>query len=1187
MATAATPFADRTPARAPAAAAASRPPVAIPRPIPTWEFAGKRLYRTMEGRVIELPEDMTAEQVATLEAEARAAEKELGKGPPPEPVPEVKAPAAKEATKEPPKRVAKRPPGVRGKPVLKVGAAAAALLGTVSKSKVAQYLATRAAPVLARGASMLSRLKQNEQTHDEAGEKLKQSEDAVVIPPSDEQSKSNAGQVSAVGGRATPVVEEQKAKGKLEQSLAARVPRTIEGVDNFKRNKNAQHVGADVLRVVQGDKQAVVSTFADVTQTPPPMPSDHTTVVLPAEEPAPPTPAMNLGQGVIAPLQSEHTDVSQYTKEADGKLKEEGVTQEQLDMVDSGELAEAKKEKKGLEQKAKAEPLAIQTFARSQTEQIDKDLTREEKTGREALRAKRRTALGATGQRQKGAKSALERKREQVAAKINGIYQAAQDSVKRKLADLETQSMKRFDAGNAAATRAFEDNVKREIDAYKADRYSGWFGWARKAKDWLRGMDHLPRVKEIFETNRATFVDTINRLVEEITEENQRVIKECREELDNAKKTIKEYVDSLGPGLRDIGKQAAAEMRDRLNDLDQTIGRKEEELRNKLKDKQAAAIKAIDEKIEKMKEAMAGALAKLGKLLLWAAKKFFTWALGKFGVSLSTIEGVISKGTAVLKAIFTGPIGFVKNLIGAAKLGFQNFGKNFLTHLKNAVFEWLTGSLEGVRLPETWNLRGILSVVFQLLGLTYQNIRAHLVRLVPEPVVRTLETTFALVKTLITEGPMAAWEQLKEIATEIQGAFVDAVKDWIKWKVVEEAIKTILAMFIPGAGIIRAIIGIYDTIVFFIQKAKDIVEMIGNFLGSIAEIAAGNVGAAAVALEAGLARGLKLVIGFLAKFLRLEGITKRIREVIQNIRAKVDAVIAKVAGWVVGLAKRAGKFVAAKALGGDPSAPPEQRLQHGLREGTEAINRLSGSRVGLAVINPVLSAIRLRHNMRLLQAQPRGDRWVVLGEVNPRGESLTDKLVEPGAGTGNFSTKVTYSPVNALGFGIEMDADPVGPDHPAGSPVSQSLRLELREGVGSRKGLGSIADRQGRYRVGHLLNNHLGGPGNDWRNLTPLTPSANATHYHNAEKDLKTLVNLRKRWVRYEVRAIYSGSSATPGPKVHPLETQFARTLKWSYQLKRPSAADPSKLTNDNDDDGSIKAAASGTVENISKGYPD
>jgi hypothetical protein len=248
------------------------------------------------------------------------------------------------------------------------------------------------------------------------------------------------------------------------------------------------------------------------------------------------------------------------------------------------------------------------------------------------------------------------------------------------------------------------------------------------------------------------------------------------------------------------------------------------------------------------------------------------------------------------------PIQFAKNLINAAASGSRT-SKNFLKHLQDALFEWLTGSLEGVVLPETWDLKGILSVVFQMLGLTYANIRSHLVKLIPEPAVKALETTFSLVKTLITEGPMAAWEQLKQLASDVTDAFIGAVKDWIKMKVIEEAIKTVVGLFVPGAGIIRAIIAIYDTIVFFIQRAKDIIQMLGNFLGSIAEIAAGNVGAAADALENGLARALKLVIDFLARFLHLCGITKKIRDTIQKIRGKVDEVIEKVAKWVVEKAK--------------------------------------------------------------------------------------------------------------------------------------------------------------------------------------------------------------------------------------------------------------------------------------------
>ena len=133
--------------------------------------------------------------------------------------------------------------------------------------------------------------------------------------------------------------------------------------------------------------------------------------------------------------------------------------------------------------------------------------------------------------------------------------------------------------------------------------------------------------------------------MEDITADNKRVIRECKEELAEPRTKIDEYVAGLEPGAaRTSARSPPARCRRSSTILDKDIAKKEEELQNKLKDKQAAAIKAIDEKIEKMKEAMSGALAKVGRLLLWAAKKFFTWALEKFGFSLSTIESIIDKG---------------------------------------------------------------------------------------------------------------------------------------------------------------------------------------------------------------------------------------------------------------------------------------------------------------------------------------------------------------------------------------------------------------------------------------------------------------------------------------------------------------------------------------------------------------
>ena len=942
------------------------------------EVLGKLYYRTAGGDLIDLPSDMTAAQVIQLEADARAAITKVGKGPPPQPVPDVKKLDKKEDKKTKLKPFAKgKKPGAAGKGGGKPKAGGSPSLSKVGPGKVAQYLAAKAAPIMAKGFARMQQLRTSQQKHDEAADKRTQAEASVVIPASEGQSKSNSAQVTVVGDRPAPKVDADKGKQTLQATLRENMPRKIEDVDNFKRDMKGQHTGAEVLKTMQGDKSAVVSTFQDMGHTPPPAPREHEPVALPPTEIAPATGPMNLGKDGIAPLQKEHTDLSNYTNEGDKKLTEEGVTQEQLNMVDSGDLATANKEKKGMETAAKNEPIAVQKFAQEQEKNVEKDLKQEETKRRADMNAKRKAGLGATRNKQQGAKSELEKKREEVAKKINGIYTTAQDKVKKRLADLETQSMKRFDDGNDKATKVFENEVNRDIEAFKDDRYSGWFGWARKIRDWIKGIDDLPAIKAIFDRNREKFVATINKLVENISADNKRVVQECKDELQRARTEIKEYVDKLGPSLKDIGKKAADEMSSKLDELDKFVAKKEEDLQNKLKDKQTAAIKAIDEKIEKMKEAMAGALAKLGKLLLWAAKKFFTWALEKFGFSLSTIDSIINKGAAVLKAIFTKPIQFVKNLVRAAINGFKNFGKNFPKHLKDALFEWLTDSLKGVKLPQTWDLKGIVSVALQMIGISKAEVRSVMVEVMGEPTVAHLERTFTLAKTLITEGPMAAWEQLKGMVSDLSDAFVQAVKDYIQQKIIEQAIVTVLAIFVPGAGIIKAIITIYDTIVFFIKKAKTIFEMIGSFLGSIAEIAAGNVGAAADALEKGLARGLVLVISFLASLARLSGITKAIRDAIQKLRAKVRGVLLKIAKWVWEKGRRLGNII----RGQDARSPEEKQrdLNRAVAELRPRVAELLRRGLPRPLLLARLALWRRQYKLTALRLE-RGD---ILAVINP------------------------------------------------------------------------------------------------------------------------------------------------------------------------------------------------------------
>jgi len=613
--------------------------------------------------------------------------------------------------------------------------------------------------------------------------------------------------------------------------------------------------------------------------------------------------------------------------------------------------------------------------------------------------------------------------------------------------------------------------------------------------------------------------------------------------------------------------------------MDSFVAKKEEELQNKLKDKQTAAIKAIDEKIEKMKEAMSGALAKLGKLLLLAAKKFFTWALEKVGFSLADIEGIINKGAAVLKAIFTKPIQFVKNLMNAAITGFQNFGKNFLKHLKDALFEWLTGSLEGLVLPQTWDFPGIISVALQMIGISYQNIRKHMVAVMGEPVVAGLEKTFELVKTLITKGPMAAWDQLKDMAAEMRDAFIDAVKSFIQQKIIEQAIQWLVSLFIPGAGIIKAIIGIYDTVVFFIKKAKQIMEMISNFLGSISEIAAGNIGAAADAMEKGLARGLSLVINFLAALLRLSGITTKIREAIQKIRAKVDAVLLKVAKWIADKAKaliargvgavkgavgkvlqwwkqrkvvKVGKQQATIYFAGEGQKARLSISSSPGAEYTEYLKKIAGQMTSQAQKDAHVKALKLgasieknisSHQMTDAEAN------TLVGEINSMAQLLEIMLL----GAAVPPSIITYKSVVAGGGGQGVEAKMLSPD-PAGSvgtepaddpPIWQAVHNRMND------------ENKRAYVQGHLLNHNVYGPGKRF-NMTPITYKANDEHKRGVEKDVKEYVLDKKQVVFYQVTATYGEHPKSPEylrlnkldpAKRSPLEKDQLRTMEADRKL--------------------------------------
>ncbi|NAZ14720.1 hypothetical protein GT020_01370 [Glutamicibacter soli] len=155
---------------------------------------------------------------------------------------------------------------------------------------------------------------------------------------------------------------------------------------------------------------------------------------------------------------------------------------------------------------------------------------------------------------------------------------------------------------------------------------------------------------------------------------------------------------------------------------------------------------------------------------------------------------------------------------------------------------------------------------------------------------------------------------------------------------------------------------------------------------------------------------------------------------------------------------------------------------------------------------------KIKNRFRLTSLGFEGDfdtGFDILAEINPalrrtpsaeplRGTGLLDTAGDGHATTIDFATDtISGDPV-----GTEMKADPLGPDHPLGTPPS-----------GSQAVMGLLGEQ---YIRGHLLNQNLGGPGEN-RNLFPITRSANAVHETGIESTVKDWVNNQRYWVSYKV----------------------------------------------------------------------
>jgi hypothetical protein len=209
-------------------------------------------------------------------------------------------------------------------------------------------------------------------------------------------------------------------------------------------------------------------------------------------------------------------------------------------------------------------------------------------------------------------------------------------------------------------------------------------------------------------------------------------------------------------------------------------------------------------------------------------------------------------------------------------------------------------------LPESFDLKGILTLVMQVLGLTWANIRMQAVKLLGEKVVGYLEGAFEIFTMIKDQGLGALWDFIKDQLGDLKAMVIDGIKDMVITQVIQAGIQWLIGILGgPAGAFIKAAKAIYDIVMWFINNGSQVMSLISAIIDSVSAIAGGAVSAAAKFIEEALAKAIPVVIGFLASLLGLGNLSQKIKGIIQKIQEPINKAI----GWVLNKAKAFAKKV--------------------------------------------------------------------------------------------------------------------------------------------------------------------------------------------------------------------------------------------------------------------------------------
>jgi Domain of unknown function (DUF4157) len=829
---------------------------------------------------------------------------------------------------------------------------------------------------------------------------------AAAAPPSNDVSSQAAGKQVGEMDQSKPKPFDRKAfKAALLSKIAATAPKNLEEADEFKESGKVGAIKGDLTGQVDSSKQQSGGAIADkVKGTPDPsgIPAKAVVALPPNPVGAPPS-GIGAEQAIPKPKTAGEVSLQGGSQSLDKQMADADVTEDQLKKSNEPDFQGAVDAKQQAQKDAVTAPQEYRQGEQAVLTQAQSQAVTTAKTQLTGMHGVRGQAQNKTTSAQQQAKEQDEQKRVAVANELQTTYTQTKKAAEDRLARLDTEVNQAFDQGATAAQRNFENYVARRMADYKKARYDRWGGSILWAKDKLLGLPS--EVNAFYEDGRKLYIAQMDAVLDRVAFLVEKGLNEAKAEITKGKKAIEKKLKDQPEGLRKALQADAQKIQGQFDQLEQSVEAKQNQLLDSLTQKYNEKLKSIDSRIDEMKAANRG--------LVGMALDAVGGVIKAILELKNMLLGVLAKVASAIKKIIRDPIGFLGNLVAGVKQGFMNFIGNIGAHLQKGLMGWLFGAIAeaGIQLPDSFDLKGIMTLVLQVLGATWAFIRARAVKILGEKVVTALETTAEIFIILSTRGLMGVWEYIQEQLSSLKDVVIEGIKSFVTESIIKAGVTWILGLLNPAGAFIKACKAIYDVIMFFVERGSQIIALVNAVVDSVSAIADGAIGVAASAVENALSKALPVVISFLAALLGVTGITEKIRAVIAKVQAPVHKAIDWLINKAMGLVKAAGKFL---GVGKETPAKPEARMESHLTGTANTEEQSHDQRWTTAVsqvhknlqqtvqegvsdgeLNIAVGQWQQQYGFTQLRVESHNDEWIVKGSMSPERE--IEKIKKPGS----------------------------------------------------------------------------------------------------------------------------------------------------------------------------------------------